>query len=233
MKEIVTLLLVLSSLDLFSQNVYYVKPDGNDSNNGVSWITAFKTLQKALAVASSGEVWVAAGTYYPDEGPGQTDNDRFSSFNLKTGVAIYGGFAGNETDTSQRNWNTNVTILSGDIDNLAGNSGNTYHVVRSASVNSTAIIDGFTITGGNADGNAASEYQTGGGMYNDTLSSAAISNCSFSGNTAIEGGGVYNNSSSSPSFFYCSFSGNTARDGGGIYNKTNLPIMITNCSITG
>jgi len=46
------------------------------------------------------KVWVAAGTYV-------------ENITLKSGVALYGGFAGNETDLSQRNWAANKTILDG------------------------------------------------------------------------------------------------------------------------
>ena len=62
-------------------------------------------------VAASGdEVWVAAGTYKPTGGADQT-----ISFNPPAGVKIYGGFAGTETSRGQRDWITNKTILSGDL----------------------------------------------------------------------------------------------------------------------
>src|SRR5512141_662783 len=117
MKKIITLLLMICSLNLFSQTIYYVKQrSGNDSNNGTSWATAFQTLQKAINTISTGQIWVAAGTYYPDEGAGQTNNNRYAYFTLKNNVALYGGFAGTETELSKRNLAVNESILSGDID---------------------------------------------------------------------------------------------------------------------
>jgi hypothetical protein len=44
MKKIFTLLLLLYSVQLFSQTIYYVKPTGNDANDGLSWATAFRTM---------------------------------------------------------------------------------------------------------------------------------------------------------------------------------------------
>jgi GH25 family lysozyme M1 (1,4-beta-N-acetylmuramidase) len=107
-----------------SAAVYYVSPGGNDqSNNGLSWRTAFASLAKAAAEANGDDqVWVEAGTY----GPAQFWN----------GCQLYGGFSGSETHLSQRNWTTNVTTINGGGGAnalLTGQGGN-------------AIVDGFTIT---------------------------------------------------------------------------------------
>ena len=88
----------------------YVKADAAGSNTGGSWENAYTDLQSALGASPCTEVWVAGGTYVPTTG-----TDRAISFVLKTGVAIYGGFAGGETLLSQRNLVANPTILSGDI----------------------------------------------------------------------------------------------------------------------
>ncbi|MDI6827511.1 MAG: hypothetical protein QME62_03395 [Armatimonadota bacterium] len=81
--------------------VIYVKPDGNDANDGLSWNTAKKTIGAGLDTALSGdEVWVAKGTYV-------------ERITLKVGVGLYGGFEGTETSRDQRNWRTNVTIIDG------------------------------------------------------------------------------------------------------------------------
>lgn len=87
-------------------------------NDGSSWQDAFADLQDALAAADAGdEIWVAEGTYKPTQGL-----DRSASFELKSGVGIYGGFAGGETLRSQRDASQNLTVLSGDI----GAPGNPY-----------------------------------------------------------------------------------------------------------
>jgi hypothetical protein len=65
--------------------VIYVKPDGNDSNDGLTWLTAKKTITGAMNAVSEGcEIWVAAGTYQ--------ENVTLSSM-----VGLYGAFAGYET----------------------------------------------------------------------------------------------------------------------------------------
>ena len=77
-------------------NICYVKSDASGKNDGSSWENAFTDLQSALGSSDCPEIWVATGTYKPTSG-----TDRTASFVLKNGVAIYGGFAGTETDMSR------------------------------------------------------------------------------------------------------------------------------------
>ena len=191
--------------------VIYVRGDAGGAKNGHSWADAYTDLQAGLAAAEWGdEIWVAQGTYKPT-----SYGNQYVFFALEAGVGLYGGFAGTETERGQRNWKTNATILSGDINTAGSATDNSYQVVVGAHL---AILDGFTITGGNG----------GGGMYNDN-SSPTVTNCTFSGNTA--GGGMYNNSSS-PTVSNCTFSGNTAGSGGGMYNTSSSP-DVTNCTFSG
>ncbi len=212
---------------LMSQTIF-VDSNAAPSGSGMSWGTAFNDLQDALAIAQPGDnIWVAAGTYYPTSSP----SDRNATFQLKSGVAIYGGFAGSETALNQRNWETNETILSGDIGTTGDNSDNSYTVVTGSGTNATAVLDGFTITGGNASTTAGNATSRGGGMYNVSGSPTVI-NCTFSGNSAFQGGGMYNGSGSSSTVTNCTFSGNSASQGGGMYNLSSSP-SITNCTFSG
>jgi len=173
--------------------VLYAAPTAQGSGNCSSWDNAC-TLQSALASAVSGdEIWVKAGVHYP----GAAGN-REATFTLKNGVALYGGFAGNETSRDQRDPQANPTILSGDIDqndvNTDGNfiaetwndiqGENAYHVVTGNWADNTAVLDGFIITAGQANGSYPHSY--GGGMYNN-WSNPTLSNVTFSGNLAASG----------------------------------------------
>lgn len=90
---------------------------------------------------------MAAGTYWPTPG-----TDRTAIFRLKSGVSLYGGFASGETDLDQRDWEAYAIILSGDIGTLGDNGDNSHHVVTGSGTDETDVLDGFTISGGNADG---------------------------------------------------------------------------------
>ena len=106
-------------------DVIYVDAGATGGNTGASWSDAYADLQDALAAATSGdEIWVAAGTYKPT-----SDTDQTISFVMPTGVAIYGGFAGAETERNQRDWQTNESILSGDIGVEGRIYDNSTHVV--------------------------------------------------------------------------------------------------------
>ena len=206
--------------------ILYVNDDASGLNNGSSWTDAFTSLQSALASTCPGvtQIWVAAGTYEPTTCTTCTTADRNISFSMKNGVAIYGGFDGTETMLNERDWVSNVTTLSGDIDGGGTLANNSIHVIfNNNGLNNTAILDGFTVTGGNAND---FHNSLGGGMYNNS-SSPNVTNCIFSGNSANSGGGMYNNAYS-PSVTNCTFSGNSANFGGGMYNSCSSP-SVTNC----
>lgn len=117
-KQFLTLVLVLCSMLFLKGQSYYVDTDATGANNGSSWNDAYVSLQDALAVAGwQDTIWVAEGTYYPDEGSGQTNNDRTSTFAITNQkLVVAGGFVGTETSFDQRDWINNKTILSGDLD---------------------------------------------------------------------------------------------------------------------
>src|SRR5690606_70187 len=84
--------------------IIYVDGDASGANDGSSWTNAYTSLQDALASAVDGdEIWIATGVYYPDEGDGQTNNARDSTFNIPSGVSLYAGFAGGEAKLEDRN----------------------------------------------------------------------------------------------------------------------------------
>ena len=93
----------------------FVDDNASDGGDGGSWASAHKYLQDALAVAEYGdEIWVAEGTYKPDQGAGKTCRRSDISFYLVNGVGMYGGFLGRNQSRSAGD--NNQTILSGEID---------------------------------------------------------------------------------------------------------------------
>jgi hypothetical protein len=203
----------------------YVDSSAPADGDGMSWEMAFTDLQDALAAAVSGDqIWVAEGNYKPT-----SSSDRSVSFVLKSGVKIYGGFAGGEKYLRERSLDPGLTVLSGDIGTVGVDTDNSYHVVYAEGV-TDAVLDGFTVTLGYGDTNSA-----GAGMY--TINSLlTVSDCVFSQNKVAvkaatgmgygRGGGMYNENSA-VIVTNCTFSENQAGNrlynkigaGGGMYNK--------------
>lgn len=193
------------------------------ANDGSTWANAFQGsggLQLALAAAGPGDqVWVADGTYVPT-----ATATRTISFNLESGVEIYGGFAGGEVALSQRDPATNVAVLSGD---LLGNDGggmlgeNSFHVVRGSGANATAVLDGFTVSGGNANGSSATDDDRGGGFLLVLGESATIRNCLVTGNRCTFGGGAGYIRTSGSTFTVCRFVSNVGGSFGGAFDMAN------------
>ncbi|MFC1677883.1 right-handed parallel beta-helix repeat-containing protein [Planctomycetota bacterium] len=220
----------------FGGQIKYVDAGASPGGSGASWVSPYKYLQDALAVVSSGdEIWVAEGTYKPDQGGSVTPGDRTETFQLKNGVAIYGGFPSGGGAWESRDPNTYKSTLSGDLNSNDGpdfaNYGeNSYHVVTGSGTNTTAVLDGFTISRGNGNG-GFSTGDCGGGMYNSGGSPTMI-NCTFNENVvSSEGGGIYNDFSSNPNLTQCRFVGNSANgDGGGMCNTNSSSPTLTNCT---
>jgi trimeric autotransporter adhesin len=210
--------------------ILYVNASATGANNGSSWANAFTSLQDALTLNCpiASEIWVARGTYRPT-----TDNNRDSAFKMRNNLAIYGGFAGTETESFRRNWQQNPTILSGDIGVAGNRTDNSYNVISNNNngLNATAILDGFIIRDGQANKNEYARSR-GGGMYNNN-SSPLVRNCNFTGNfVSVYGGAVFNQgAAATPTFVNCVFSGNQAQFGGGIYNESSQT-QVVNCTFS-
>jgi len=208
----------------------YVKPNGMAGSCN-SWANACP-LQYALGVATSGSaLWVMKGTYYPTSSADRTVSFVLNSLN--DGVAIYGGFAGTETQLNQRDPVANVTTLSGDIGVAGDKNDNSYHVVQAFNGTSNTILDGFTIRDGNANAITPSPNNSGGGMYINGGSPSLV-NVNFSGNSAGLGGGMFNDNSS-PTLTNVTFSGNSASGGygGGMFNRVSSHPTLTNVNFSG
>jgi hypothetical protein len=216
----------VKGIDIAVGNIIYVNPDNPFYADGSSWMWGYTTLQAALAdpkTATAGtEIWIKRGTYKP----GIT---RANTFQLKNGVAIYGGFAGTEFLRNQRDLRANLTILSGEL--TPGNIyGNVYHVVTGSGTNSTAILSDVTIMYGAAT--ESSPDNAGGGMLNDN-GSPTIVNARFFKNYAATGGGMANLNSANPTVINCLFAGNSADFGGSALLTWLANGSVTNTTFTG
>lgn len=213
----------------------YVDADATGANNGTSWEDAYTDLQLALDGAVIGDqIWVAEGTYTPTHefSPGDS---RSAAFQLKNQVALYGGFDPSVGDTGweDRDWASSVTALSGDIGVTGDPDDNSYHVFYhplELALDGSAILDGFTVSGGKADADWPND--SGGGMFND-LSSPAVTNCTFTDNSASQRGGGMYNLFASPKVTNCTFWGNSANLGGGMHNYDLAFPAVTNCTFSG
>ena len=208
--------------------IIYVDADALGDNDGTSWADAYIDLQVALgAAASSDQIWVAEGIYRPT-----SDTTRTIAFELETGVSLYGGFAGTETLRSQRDWQSHRSVLSGDIGTTGVMTDNSYNVIRGNDTDGTAILDGFVVTGGYADGSGT--YDKGGGLHISS-GSPTIVNTTFVNNYAVNHGGamVVQYTTSTPLVVNCTFSGNsTDWNAGGLANLWYAHTTVVNSTFS-
>ncbi|MHC4426156.1 MAG: right-handed parallel beta-helix repeat-containing protein [Planctomycetota bacterium] len=257
----------------------YVDDDATGINDGSGWVNAYNYLQDALAAANLAdkpvEIRVAQGTYKPDENSASPDGagNRDARFQLINNVTITGGYAGfGETDPNARDIEVFETILSGDLSgndidvndpcdlrDVPNRGDNSRNVVSGSNTDATAILDGFTITGGDVwvisfgglhaggagmfvfsgsptlidctfTGNAT--QNSGGGLLLYDNSNPTLLNCKFMRNYAPSGGGIFGSASSSPTLINCIFSDNyTTNRGGGMFIAGGNPIL-TNCTFS-
>jgi hypothetical protein len=178
-------------------------------------------VKTALANTNCDQIWVAKGVYLAGA-------DRADTFQLRSGLALYGGFAGGEDSPDKRDIMANETILSGNVGAWDVETDNNYQVVTGSGVDYTAVLDGFTVSGGYASG--AAPLNKGGGMVN-VAGDPTIRNVIFENNFAILGGGMYNEDSEA-ALAGVLFDSNTAAGGGGMYNH-NSDISLVNGTFVG
>lgn len=213
--------LLVAAANLAAQQRIYVRDGAPPSGNGTSWATAYADLQLALAHAGSLEIWVARGRYRPSP-----IGDRAARFTLRSGVAIYGGFAGTESERFERDPRAQVTILTGDLagDDAVGSGrgwylgaqgygDNSYRVVQADQADATARLDGFVIEAGYA-------FDTTGGITNASgllldACSMTVHDCTFRHCFSYWAGGAISVVGGNPTLSSCRVLENMTTDGVG------------------
>lgn len=171
-----------------SGTVIYVKTTGDDSNDGLSWNHAKRTITAALnaTTTSTKEIWVAAGTYV-------------ERVTMREGINVYGGFSAegnpkNELDGVNRDISNTLNDFKTTID---GNRGGRVLNQPGTFYNTETTWEGFIIQNGRMSGYYASS--NGAGVYlrkGGKLKNCLIQNNSYSmqtnnSNQDLGGGGLY------------------------------------------
>lgn len=216
--------------------IHYVSHSGSNTHPYDTWATAANNLQDVLALVEDGDqIWVATGTYHPDEGIGLTPGDVSLSFAIPAGIEIYGGFPadGGDGTFSARVLSVYPTYLSGDLGLPDDRTDNSNHVVTAIGADD-AILDGLYIMDGTADTSATEPDNLGGGLLIlANTNPIQIRNCSFVNNTAQGGGAVMIDQGGSVMMKNCMLSGNMAEAAGGALIVFQGTLLMENCSVQG
>ena len=177
--------------------VRYVDASAPPGGNGLSWATAYRSLQTAVTSSPvDTTIHVAAGTYKP----AGVNGDRWAAFALKIGMALYGGYPVGGGEPEDRDPFVHITTLSGDLNdddgpNFANNDENTYRIIQISNSGSdnyyeNMVVDGFRIIGGNANASLQNVEGFNGGAVYHRLGSLTIENCVFDSNASSQGGAI-------------------------------------------
>lgn len=229
--SLTAILLSMSGIGLLSPlaaQTLRVSTYGADTNSGLTWGSALRTVQAALARATSDptitRIEVAAGTYKPG-------GSRSDTFSLVSGLTIAGGYPA--TGGSVADPDLHETILSGEIGVAEDPFDNSYSVVLAHDVHGVRL-EGLRIRGGAAFNLAAWPWGRGGGIYAEN-SSLLVSKCRFRANLAINGGAV-SLASCAATFEDCQFVSNHGAWGGAItceFVQAPCDVLIDRCRFFG
>ncbi|MHC5002867.1 MAG: hypothetical protein ACYTJ0_07060 [Planctomycetota bacterium] len=221
--------------------VLHVDDNAPAGGTGSTWALALRHLQDALALGAD-EIRVAGGAYRPDRSAAAPDGtgDRTASFALLDGVRILGGYAGfGGPDPDERDVARYETILSGDLlgddgppGTFAGMEDNAYHVVDGSGAGATAVLDGVTITAGNASEPAPSPNREGGGVLVETGAPVLV-DCVLRHNLAAFGGAIAVGAGAAPSLEGCELVINKGTMAGGALSSRNGSPRLVGCALTG
>lgn len=191
----------------------YVDSRAMGDNIGSSWGHAYNNLHVATQYSGDGDtIWVAKGVYKA------SDLYAFTNYTVRKNVALIGGFRGDETSLSQRDWRSNITTLTGEISTHYF----TYNVIK---LMDSSVVDGFRIINGEVSA-----------CYLDSSDNATIRNCIISNNSTSNYGAAITIANSDNVLIENCFISNNIADGPGVagiggFNSNNLNIR--NCILTG
>jgi len=183
-----------------ANGILYVDAIGSGNKTGDSWANAAEIRPAFIAARNNTaiqQIWIKAGTYYPTN-----DNNRNKYLEITRNIKVYGGFAGTETNINDRNLQTNISTLSGNIGNAGSFSDNSYHLLviwpkNDAILSNQTVVDGITFSDANANSGAVFNNELplymGSAVFVtiqdfSQKNQAAISNCKFVNNFAYQGG---------------------------------------------
>lgn len=208
--KLLCLIFFVTIMQVTSAKIWYV---GTWPSQPVEDVKA--TLEEAYnEAAANDEIWMAEGTYPTPNLP------------IKNNVAVYGGFAGTETDKSQRQKPLNAkpwefehpTVLINTEAQIFVNSGN-----------NSLIVDGLTFDGKKADGQRA--INADAGTTNHRISNCIVRKYKTTGNMSRNGNGAGMVFYSKATIDGCLITDNDAAGaGGGMY--INFGTVVNNCKIT-
>ncbi|WP_263808061.1 beta strand repeat-containing protein [Salinibacter sp.] len=162
--------------DPAAANTIYVDTDASGAGDGTSWADAYTSLPDALQEArTNGQndaVWVAEGTYYPDEGSSANADDRTESFRVESGIDLRGHFSGDEQHLDDRTLARGgpKTVLSGEIQQDGSQSNNAYTVLSiEGGMAGEVHIEGGAANGLGAQGRGGGAYVSGGTLHHVVL----------------------------------------------------------------
>jgi hypothetical protein len=168
---------LLAASSAHAQIVFFVDDDAPPGGDGLTWATAMRNPQDALAVAPPGSILrVAQGLYRPDEGAGQVRYSPYSCFKLDRSLQLYGGYRGLVGGglPGDRDVEAFPTVLNGDLlENAPADWDNCLQIIR-VTTPSPTLIDGFVLMdGGNTELSTSNPtfsqgkaiYQAGGEMH--------------------------------------------------------------------
>ncbi|CAM3910984.1 MULTISPECIES: T9SS type A sorting domain-containing protein [Flavobacterium] len=228
---------------------YYVNINATGNNDGSSWTDAYNDLNDALnSYQDNKEVWIAGGTYNP------SPSNRSVAYTIYgDNIEIYGGFAGTETQLSERVIGANETILSGDLQgndvnvadfisnysNTTRNADNSYHIINITETGNNLLLEGLTISDAHNNLNAT---ERGGAIIkhksiaNLTLKDCVVKdNVSRNDNAGLDAEFELNNTAGARGELIienCKFINNMSRRATSIYSfvraNTNVDLTVAN-----